>query len=113
MLADGLVGEDSQGRDYISCPLHKRNYTLSHKVEEDGGHCNDPDYQIMTFEARVDEEGDVVLHLPDTDSLDAVLSTTKWMLRKAKEESDTAVVSATTTTRQTPCLGVAQQSMGS
>lgn len=88
VLADGLVGEDSQGRDYISCPLHKRNYTLSHKVEEDGGHCNDPDYQIMTFEARVDEEGDVVLHLPDTDSLDAVLSTTKWMLRKAKEESD-------------------------
>ncbi|CAO1621614.1 unnamed protein product [Sympodiomycopsis kandeliae] len=88
VLADGLVGEDSQGRDYISCPLHKRNYTLSHKVEEEGGHCNDPDYQIMTFEAKVDEEGDVVLRLPDTDSLDAVLSTTKWMLRKAKEESD-------------------------
>ncbi|PWN25645.1 putative nitrite reductase [Jaminaea rosea] len=88
VLADGLIGEDSQGRDYISCPLHKRNYTLSHKVEEDGGHCNDPDYQIMTFEAKVDEEGDVVLRLPDSDSLDAVLSTTKWMLRKAKEESD-------------------------
>jgi hypothetical protein len=31
---------------------------------------------------------------------------------KAEEESDTAVVSATTTTQQTSCLGVAQQSMG-
>lgn len=88
VLADGLVGEDSEGRDYISCPLHKRNFTLSHKVEEDGGHCNDPDYQIMTFEAKVDEEGDVVLKLPPSDALDAVLSTNKWMLRKAKEESD-------------------------
>lgn len=88
VLADGLVGEDSQGRDYVSCPLHKRNYTLSHKVEEEGGHCNDPDFQIMTFEAKIDEEGDVVLKLPPTDALDAVLSTTKWMLRKAKEESD-------------------------
>ncbi|CAO1635540.1 unnamed protein product [Parajaminaea phylloscopi] len=88
VLADGLVGEDSQGREYISCPLHKRNFTLSHKVEEEGGHCNDPDYQIMTFEAKVDEEGDVVLRLPPTDALDAVLSTTKWMLRKAKEESN-------------------------
>lgn len=88
VLADGLVGEDSQGRDYVSCPLHKRNYTLSHRVEEEGGHCNDSDYQIMTFEAKVDEEGDVVLYLPETDALDAVLSTTKWMLRKAKEESD-------------------------
>jgi nitrite reductase (NAD(P)H) len=88
VLSDGLVGEDAQGRDYVSCPLHKRNYTLSHRVEEEGGHCNDPDYQIMTFEAKVDEDGDVVLMLPDTDALDAVLATQKWMLRKAKEESD-------------------------
>lgn len=88
VLADGLIGEDSQGRDYVSCPLHKRNFNLGHRVEEEGGHCNDSDYQIMTFEAKVDEDGDVVLMLPETDALDAVLSTTKWMLRKAKEESD-------------------------
>lgn len=87
VLSDGLIGEDAQGRDYVSCPLHKRNYVLSPRVEESGGSCNDADYSIMTFEAKSDEEGNVLLKLPPTDALDAVLSTTKWMIRKAKEES--------------------------
>jgi len=43
----------------------------------------------MTFEAKADEEGDaILLKLPPTEALDAVLSTEKWMLRKAKEEVD-------------------------
>ncbi|KAL7928204.1 hypothetical protein V8C35DRAFT_318725 [Trichoderma chlorosporum] len=87
VLADGLVGEDEQGREYVSCPLHKRNYLLNPKVAEGGGSCSDAAYSIMTFEAKADEENDAVLiYLPPTDALDAVLSTTKWMLRKAGEE---------------------------
>ncbi|KAN0061889.1 hypothetical protein ACQY0O_005883 [Thecaphora frezii] len=89
VLSDGLVGEDAQGRDYVSCPLHKRNYLLSAQADEGGGSCNDGDYSIMTFEAKGDEVTDTVyLRLPPTEALDAVLSTTKWMLRKATEESD-------------------------
>ncbi|EST08074.1 BFD-like [2Fe-2S]-binding domain protein [Kalmanozyma brasiliensis GHG001] len=89
VLADGLVGEDDKGREYVSCPLHKRNYILSANADEEGGKCNDGDFSIMTFEAKMDEEKDLVyLKLPPTEALDAVLSTTKWMLRRATEESD-------------------------
>lgn len=89
VLADGLVGEDDQGRDYVSCPLHKRNYVLHADSDAGGGSCSDTDYSIMTFEARADEENDaILLKLPPTDALDAVLSTSKWMLRKATEETD-------------------------
>ncbi len=89
MLADGLVGEDDKGREYVSCPLHKRNYILSANAGDEGGKCNDGDYSIMTFEAKMDGDKDLVyLKLPPTEALDAVLSTTKWMLRKATEESD-------------------------
>ncbi|RFU72702.1 nitrite reductase [Trichoderma arundinaceum] len=87
VLADGLVGEDEQGREYVSCPLHKRNYLLNPKFTEGSGSCSDTDYSIMTFEAKADERNDaVLLYLPPTEALDAVLSTTKWMLRKADEE---------------------------
>jgi len=89
VLADGLVGEDEKGREYVSCPLHKRNYLLGSDQDNGGGSCSDTDYSIMTFEAKADEEGDaILLKLPPTEALDAVLSTEKWMLRKAKEEVD-------------------------
>jgi nitrite reductase (NAD(P)H) len=87
VLSDGLLGEDEAGNEYVSCPLHKRRYNLSHKEEEQGGKCSDADYSIMTFEAKADGET-VFLKLPPTDALDAVLSTTKWMLRKAREETN-------------------------
>lgn len=87
VLADGLIGEDEAGNPYISCPLHKRQYNLDPNVEKKGGFCrSDADYQIMTFKCK-EEDGKVLVNLPDTESLDAILSTTKWMIRKAKEES--------------------------
>lgn len=87
VLADGLIGEDDSGNPYVACPLHKRQYLLEANVDKQGGFCKtDDNYQIMTFEAKV-EDGKVMLKLPDTDSLDAILSTSKWMIRKAKEES--------------------------
>ncbi|KAM4065359.1 pyridine nucleotide-disulfide oxidoreductase [Hirsutella rhossiliensis] len=88
VLADGLVGEDELGREYISCPLHKRNFLLGASATQGGGRCSDSAYSIMTFEAKADEGEDVLLRLPPTDVLDAVLSTTRWMLRKATEETD-------------------------
>lgn len=87
VLADGLIGEDDAGNPYVSCPLHKRQYMLDPKVEANGGFCRtDGDYQIMTFSCK-EQDGKVMVNLPDTDALDAILSTSKWMIRKAKEES--------------------------
>ena len=87
VLSDGLIGEDEGGNPYVACPLHKRQYMLDANVEKSGGFCKtDGDFQIMTFEAKA-EDGKVLLKLPDTDSLDAILSTSKWMIRKATEES--------------------------
>lgn len=87
VLADGLIGEDESGSPYISCPLHKRQFTLDSRVEAQGGFCrSDGDYQIMTFECK-SEGGKIFIKLPETELLDAVLSTSKWMIRKAKEES--------------------------
>lgn len=89
VLADGLVGEDDQGRDYVSCPLHKRNYILHPDATNGGGGCSDKDFSIMTFEAKAEEDSDSVLvKLPPTDALDAVLATSRWMLRRATAESD-------------------------
>ena len=86
VLADGLVGEDDEGREYVSCPLHKRNFLLD---SAERGRCSDADYSIMTFEAKADNAtGNVLLRLPPTEALDAVLATKKWMLRKATQEAD-------------------------
>lgn len=88
VLADGLVGEDEQGREYVSCPLHKRNYLLDSSIVNGAGSCSDSSYSIMTFEVKADEsQGVILLKLPPTDALDAVLSTKTWMLRKAQEEA--------------------------
>ncbi|KAK1247594.1 hypothetical protein MKX07_002503 [Trichoderma sp. CBMAI-0711] len=88
VLADGLIGEDEHGREYVSCPLHKRNYLLEAKGGTGGGgSCSDTNYSIMTFEAKADEQNDAILiYLPPTEALDAVLSTAKWMLREADGE---------------------------
>jgi nitrite reductase (NAD(P)H) len=59
-------------RKYVSCPLHKRNFTL-----REGNCLNDPEYQILTFTAQEapDDSGDIQWQLllpPETD-VDAVL----------------------------------------
>lgn len=69
---------------YISCPLHKRNFTLTQ------GEClNDPEYQILSFQAREDPNGngDIQLLLPPKDDIDAVLGTEKWLVRQAHSEA--------------------------
>jgi nitrite reductase (NAD(P)H) len=62
-------------------PLHKRNFGLK------GGECNnDPEMKILTFEAK-EEEGVIYVLLPEPDALDAVLGTSKWMVRQATAEA--------------------------
>lgn len=69
---------------YVSCPLHKRNYTLN-----EGVCLNDSDYQILTFEAREnpDNTEEIQLLLPPKEDVDAILGTEKWLVRQAQSEA--------------------------
>ncbi|KAF9569383.1 nitrite reductase NiiA [Agrocybe pediades] len=80
VLSDGLLGDTPEGKPYVSCPLHKRNFTL-----HEGKCLTDDNYKIMTFEIKEDN-GDILLKLPDPRAIDDVLGTSKWMLKKARGE---------------------------
>ncbi|KAG8783500.1 hypothetical protein FRC12_019663 [Ceratobasidium sp. 428] len=81
VLDHGLVGDDADGNLYVSCPLHKRNYQLQ------GGECSsDPEMKILTFDAK-EEDGQILVLLPKPDELDAVIGTSKWMVRQATAEA--------------------------
>jgi len=89
VLDHGIIGNTPTGDLYVSCPLHKRNFSLT-----EGKCLSDPDYQIIAFEARVvdDEEisasgGDIQLLLPPKDDIDAVLGTERWIIRQAESEA--------------------------
>ena len=69
VLSRGIVG-DQQGEPKVSCPLHKRNFSLQ------TGACltDDQTPAIETFPIRI--EGDAVwLELPPTEELDTRLAT--------------------------------------
>ena len=69
---------------YVSCPLHKRNFALT-----DGECLNDPEYHILSFEAREDPEddGNIQLLLPSESDLDPIIGTSKWLVRQAESEA--------------------------
>ncbi|TFY53858.1 hypothetical protein EVJ58_g9202, partial [Rhodofomes roseus] len=71
VLEHGIVGDDpNSGKVYVSCPMHKRNFTLK------GGEClNDDAYNILTFDVRV-EDDDISLLLPEVQELDELIGTT-------------------------------------
>ena len=91
VLAHGLLGEDvspddaasklspEQKRLWISCPNHKRNFTLN--GPEAGSCTNDSEVSIATFEVEARDDGWVYVKLPGVEELDAVLGTGKWMVR--------------------------------
>ncbi|TFK34312.1 NADPH nitrite reductase [Crucibulum laeve] len=84
VLDHGIIGDTVNGELYVSCPLHKRNFTLT------SGEClNDPDYQILSFKAREDPENEknIQLLLPPQQDIDAVLGTEKWLVRQAESEA--------------------------
>ncbi|KAH9920537.1 nitrite reductase [Epithele typhae] len=81
VLDHGIVGDDPKsGALYVSCPMHKRNFNLA------TGEClNDDGYGVLAFDVKL-EGDDLLLLLPDTDALDAVIGTSKWMVRQATAE---------------------------
>ncbi|KAL1940535.1 hypothetical protein VTO73DRAFT_7970 [Trametes versicolor] len=81
VLDHGIIGDDPKtGSVYVSCPMHKRNYDLT-----SGACLNDDSYGIIPFQVKVDGE-DLSLLLPDEGDLDAVIGTSKWMVRQATAE---------------------------
>ncbi|KAH9855728.1 nitrite reductase [Lenzites betulinus] len=90
VLDHGIVGDDPKtGSVYVSCPMHKRNYDLT------SGVChNDDSYGIIPFQVKA-EGDDLLLLLPDESDLDAVIGTSKWMVRQAKAQLHDKVVDAT------------------
>ncbi|OCH89826.1 nitrite reductase [Obba rivulosa] len=81
VLEHGIIGDDPKsGTLYVSCPMHKRNFTLT------SGDClNDDAYSILAFDVRMEDE-DISLLLPEPNALDAVIGTSKWMVRQATAE---------------------------
>jgi len=47
-----------------------------------GACLNDDAYSILALDVRVEDE-DVSLLLPESDELDAIIGTSKWMVRRA------------------------------
>lgn len=80
VLDHGIVGDDLDGNIYVSCPLHKRNFRLT-----DGKCLNDEDFSIIPFDVK-QEGDDLLVLLPDSDKLDAVIGTSKWMIKQASAE---------------------------
>ncbi|KAF8327136.1 nitrite reductase [Cantharellus anzutake] len=81
VLDHGLVGDDSNGNVYVSCPLHKRNFNLS------SGEClNDTNFGILAFDV-VEEDGLLLVKLPEENELDQAIGTSKWMVRNATAEA--------------------------
>lgn len=82
VLSRGISSQDAEGNDYISCPMHKRNYLLT-----DGSCKNDPALSIATFDAKEDKEnGYIYVKLPPTAELDEVLGTKRWMIHSKETE---------------------------
>ncbi|KAF7323911.1 NAD(P)H nitrite reductase [Mycena kentingensis (nom. inval.)] len=83
VLDRGIVGESGDGELYVSCPLHKSNYTLG------SGRCiTDNEYQILTFDARESADGQhIQLLLPPSAELDGLLGTHKWLITQAESEA--------------------------
>ena len=99
VLSDGLIGDDlsssfpsssttitnnTDPKLWISCPNHKRNFTLN---GSSSGTCiNDADVSIATFPAEERDDGLVYVQLPPVEELDGVLGTAKWMVRRGETE---------------------------
>lgn len=60
--------------------MHKRNFALA------TGEClNDASYGVITFDVKTDGDN-LLLLLPEPEDLDAVIGTSKWMIRQATAE---------------------------
>ena len=103
VLSDGLLGDDAHPTDprlWVSCPNHKRNFQLSGpqtnsaaapaangvdgeaKKPAVAGTCtNDDSLSIATFPVEQRADGWIYAKLPPVEELDALLGTTRWMVK--------------------------------
>ncbi|KAL4978429.1 nitrite reductase [Aspergillus desertorum] len=82
VLSDGLIGDDDNGKYWVSCPYHKRNFELN---GEQAGRCqNDEAMNIATFPVEEREDGWIYVKLPPVEELDSVLGTEKWKVKKGE-----------------------------
>jgi len=83
-LSDGLLGDSADGKLWVSCPMHKRNYEL--KGPEAGKCGNDDSVNIAVFQVEEREDGWVYVKLPPVEELDGVLGTEKWKVTTKDSE---------------------------
>ncbi|KAL1917550.1 uncharacterized protein VTP21DRAFT_3943 [Calcarisporiella thermophila] len=93
VLSQGILGdheENGNATPYVSCPMHKKNFSLK------SGNClTGEDYKLLTFDVRVgespsdatNEDAIVYVHLPPPEILDSVLATEKLMVKKEEASS--------------------------
>lgn len=67
VLSQGIIG-DTNGVPKVSCPLHKKQFSLQSGQEIDG------DLTILTFPVKVDADA-VFVELPSIEEVDAILGT--------------------------------------
>jgi NAD(P)H-dependent nitrite reductase small subunit len=86
VLAQGLLGDTSGGEPYVSCVMHKKNFSLA------SGRClvpgDEEKYGLMTFQVKVSDDGLVYVLLPSIEALNAVLSTKKLMIVKDSAKTE-------------------------
>ncbi|KAI9650104.1 hypothetical protein NHQ30_000117 [Ciborinia camelliae] len=95
VLSDGLIGdrrapvvrsegeahetETAAQQIWISCPQHKRNFSLQ---GESAGRCaNDAALSIAIFAAEARDDGAVYVQLPPVHELDGVLGMARWKVK--------------------------------
>ena len=93
-LSEGLIGDaepdplSSKGGEkklWVSCPFHKRNFSLS---GADAGKCsNDESVNVAVFPTEERDDGWVYVKLPPIEELDGLLGTERWKV-KAGETQD-------------------------
>ena len=84
-LSEGLLGDDAKsGKLWVSCPFHKRNFTLN---GEEAGKCgNDDQVNIAVFPVEERGDGWVYLKLPPVEELDERLGTSRWKVKAAESD---------------------------
>jgi len=77
VLSDGIIGDDENGTTKVSCPMHKKNFSLKN------GEClsGDVGLKLMTFDLKI-EDNFIWLLLPPIHQLDNLLGTRKLMITK-------------------------------
>jgi nitrite reductase (NAD(P)H) len=87
VLSDGLIGDTPDKSLYVSCPNHKRNFTLATSSSHPAGRCqNDENVSVAIFEVQERDDGWIYVKLPPGEELDSVLGTEKWMVKAGETE---------------------------